>query len=140
MTSGCTWGDVSGVAHAAYTKYYFLDPSFNDTDWDAAFKAAIASTAQAKDAATVNAIRDKLLATLGDPYTRVLTPSDAQMYTSERQGEVCSARPRLALPAMQARASSPLFSLRCSPPALLAQPGPGNDKNGVLHHHGRGHS
>lgn len=73
--------------HAALVKYYYVDGTFNGTDWDARFQAALAASAEAPSAAAVRESAAELLQALGDPYTRILSGASASISDAERNGQ-----------------------------------------------------
>jgi C-terminal processing protease CtpA/Prc len=56
--------------------------------WQADLEKALANTFTAKDADGAYAEVDTMLRTLGDPFTRLLRPLDADYYHKQTDGQV----------------------------------------------------
>jgi len=77
----------------AYAAKDFFDPTYNGLGlggWKEGIQAAIADTSRARGPGEVEAATDALLASLGDPYTRVLRGGDEERFEFQRTGEVLS--------------------------------------------------
>ncbi|GJP40306.1 hypothetical protein CLOM_g24586 [Closterium sp. NIES-68] len=87
---------VTGVAAAQRTmveswgivREAFVDPTFNHQDWEDRLAAAIGGSLTAESADEAYALVDDMLASLGDPFTRLVSPGDYDSFRVSSDGSL----------------------------------------------------
>lgn len=64
----------------------YVDPTFNDQDWDLKLQEALGETLSAKTSEAAYAKIRSMLATLGDPFTRIVNPQEYASFRINNDG------------------------------------------------------